>query len=137
MAIVSARDQECIERRRAKFIEHGAVSAALTRRRKGKIIPPRCSRGPVCANDAGAQVLQFGSFREDGPGSQLSEQRSQSAPAGHRSACTKSQREAQQSALRTVAPLRWRVHARDQLQTASFAQCFSWRDGAERWVASD
>jgi hypothetical protein len=29
------------------------------------------------------------------------------------------------------------VHARHQLRTASFDQGSSWRDGAERWVASD
>jgi hypothetical protein len=131
-SIVSARDQECIERRRAKINQHGVVSAARTRWRKGKIIPLRCSRGQVCANDAGAQAIQFGSFGEGSPVLQPSEQRYQGAPAGCRSVSTKSQRDIQRSARRTVAPLRWRVHARDQLRTASFVEGISWRDGAER-----
>jgi hypothetical protein len=66
--IVSARDQECIERRRAKINQHGAVSAALTHWHKGKVNPLRCSRVQARANDAGAQALQFGSFSEDRPG---------------------------------------------------------------------
>jgi hypothetical protein len=57
---VSARDQECIERRRAKINQHGAVSAALTRRRNGKIIPLRSANGQLRANDAGTHALQFG-----------------------------------------------------------------------------
>jgi hypothetical protein len=36
---VIARDQECTERQRAKINQHVAVAAALTPRRKGKIIP--------------------------------------------------------------------------------------------------
>jgi hypothetical protein len=136
IAGVSARDQECVERRRAKINQHGAVSAALTRWRKGKIIPLRCSRGQVRANDADAQVLQFGPFDEERHRQQPSEQRCQGAPAGCRSVSTKRQREVQRSAKRTVAPLPSRVHPRDQLRRASFVEIISWRDGAERWVAS-
>jgi glutamate mutase epsilon subunit len=86
--IVIARDQECIERRRAKINQRGVVSAAPAHQRNGQIIPLRCSRGQLRANDAGAQVLQFGSFSEDQQALQLSEQRCQSAPAGCRSAST-------------------------------------------------
>jgi hypothetical protein len=65
MPVVSAREQECIERRRAKIIGRGVVSATPTRRHEGKIIPLRCSRGQVRANDTGAQVPQLGSISED------------------------------------------------------------------------
>jgi hypothetical protein len=134
--IVSARDQECIERHRAKIIEHSAGSAALTPRRKGKIIPRWCSRGQVRANDAGAQVFWFGSLAKISQGTAIPATSSGCA-GSPRNGSMRRQREVQRPALRTVAPLRWRVHARGQLRTASFVQCRSWRDGAERAVAND
>jgi hypothetical protein len=97
----------------------------------------RSANGQVHADNAGAQVLQFGSFSEERHGQQLSQQRCQGAPAGCRGASTSSQCEVQRSALRTVAPLPRRAHPHDQLRTASFVRCSSWRDGAERGVASD